>query len=853
MAIALRTALLLFSILLTTFSNFAHAQQSAIINSVNGSILVSAPMGDVEFSVFNSTSTIAITGILSSIVATQLNVAENQVITAQQTSNLQMAILSNSLITNASLNTISQTQSIGLSQVGSRATASVSQLRTDSSTSLMSTFASASSATSSSILAISQLQSTAMRSLSSNLTQAMSLATAGNQATQSSLLTSLNLVTAQAAANISQLRADASAALSSALFSVRSTTSSLGQNITSGLSRNAAQITNLNSTQIILVYQLRRNLNCQSQFLEYNATSDSCYSTNVQLLPNDNVTFPCTTSGVLTYNSGTNVVSLCSSKTDIPQQLVPAAVGTQQNPAMSCGDIYGQGMPNQYYFVGSPYRRVFCRNGVTSWQPPFDILGNPFAAFTYDIDTSDTQGGVATTPAGTPLTYQSGRVGNSAAFVGNSTQFINASIPGTFWTNAWTVAGWFRFTTVNRGGTANDNAVLGSFGATLTNLALHLGERTGRVQFGFFGNDLLGTIPLAAGVWTHIVWTYDGSATKSIYVNGQFDTSQIGADFAGVSALTYIGAYGFSPLSFMAGNMDDLLIFSKTLSPAQVFTLFSSYRRGLSDDILTCTNIQTRTFPNWFYTFPGSGNPPTVYCASGIAGYFAPIDIPGLMPLNYFPFNGNAADALSTLVLTPRGTISYVSLAKQGSCAVFDGATTFFIYPGISPFVFQYGFSVAAWVLFNAVNRGAGSSLDNSVFGAGNTVGTNSLALHLGERQSTVIFAYYANDVQTGPILTANTWYHIVWTGQVNGCRSIYVNGQAQPLIPTGSALTGTSFNSGLVAGCGVPFQGAAGMQTLVGAYTFNSVSRMSGRIDELQVFSNALSPSDVAQLYAYS
>jgi len=350
------------------------------------------------------------------------------------------------------------------------------------------------------------------------------------------------------------------------------------------------------------------------------------------------------------------------------------------------------------------------------------------------------------------------------------------------------------------------------------------------------------------------VWTYDGSATKSIYVNGQFDTSQSGADFVGQGNFTYIGAYGFNgPLSFMAGNMDDLLIFSKTLSAAQVFTLFSNYRYGLSDDILSCANIQTKTFPNWFYTFPGSGDPPTVSCASGIAGYFAPIDIPGLMPLSYFPFNGNAADALSTVVLSPRGTISYVSLAKQGSCAVFDGSTTYYVYPGISPFVYQYGFSVSAWVLFNATTRGAGSTNDNSVFGAGNPVGVNSQALHLGERQSTVLFAYYANDLQTGPILTNNTWYHIVWTSQANGCRSIYVNGQAQPLVPSGSATSGTSYNSGLVAGCGFPFQSAAGMLTVVGAYTFNTAARMNGRIDELQVFSTALSAADVAQLYKYS
>ena len=62
-----------------------------------------------------------------------------------------------------------------------------------------------------------------------------------------------------------------------------------------------------------------------------------------------------------------------------------------------------------------------------------------------------------------------------------------ARIPDSFFQGAFTVTAWIYLLSVNKG---NDNGVVGHGTSGTTDKALHMGERSAGIYFGFFGDDL---------------------------------------------------------------------------------------------------------------------------------------------------------------------------------------------------------------------------------------------------------------------------------------------------------------------------------------------------------------------------
>ena len=85
-------------------------------------------------------------------------------------------------------------------------------------------------------------------------------------------------------------------------------------------------------------------------------------------------------------------------------------------------------------------------------------------------------------------------------------------------------------------------------------------------------NDLTNNVTLVAGVWAHIVATYDG-ATKRLYVNGVLNGTQTVAYFPAKDVNVRFGA-GIGGVGAienpLTGELDEAAIYSKTLSAQQV-------------------------------------------------------------------------------------------------------------------------------------------------------------------------------------------------------------------------------------------------------------------------------------------
>jgi hypothetical protein len=171
-------------------------------------------------------------------------------------------------------------------------------------------------------------------------------------------------------------------------------------------------------------------------------------------------------------------------------------------------------------------------------------------------------------------TYNASNKGSLALSGGafNTTYISAYSIPDSFWNAAsWTVSAWVKLNVVNTGG-SNDNAIVGHGSISSTNNLLHLGERTARVHFGMYSNDLTGTIPLSTNTFYNIVWTYNyTSALKQIYVNSVFDTSGGTVTYSGTGTNTRIGSYSLGAFGLcLNGNIYNIQAYNKVLSATEV-------------------------------------------------------------------------------------------------------------------------------------------------------------------------------------------------------------------------------------------------------------------------------------------
>ena len=203
-------------------------------------------------------------------------------------------------------------------------------------------------------------------------------------------------------------------------------------------------------------------------------------------------------------------------------------------------------------------------SGSTTWT---DLSGN-----NYNGTLSGSTIPTFSTSSGGSLSFPGGSLNNS--------YISEYSIPDSFWNSgSWSVSAWVKFNNVSAGGT-NDNAIVGH-GFSFTNSLLHLGERTARVQYGLYSNDLLGTIPLSSNTFYNIVWTFNyTTALKQIYVNSTFDTSGGTVRYAGSGSNTQIGSYPSSSTfgRSLNGNLYNIQFYNKVLTQQEVLQNYNAQK-----------------------------------------------------------------------------------------------------------------------------------------------------------------------------------------------------------------------------------------------------------------------------------
>lgn len=221
--------------------------------------------------------------------------------------------------------------------------------------------------------------------------------------------------------------------------------------------------------------------------------------------------------------------------------------------------------------------------------------------------------GVFTNLDGSAPLYTAGEVGEAWHFDGTNTEVIINTNACNFGTNDFTVEFWiqtigsdemavmekrpvcdstFGFWSIRMGPSAPLNQTGGQIGLELS---------TDNHQLYSF---VVSTNHINDGLWHHVAFVRD-EAELDVFIDGQFDSFALDSDIAYISnSVPFVMGQsicqccdGTKPF---AGNLDEVTVFQRSLSPAEIFDIWNAGRAGKR----TTTSI----FPNINYIIDGKTN-----------------------------------------------------------------------------------------------------------------------------------------------------------------------------------------------------------------------------------------------------
>ena len=380
----------------------------------------------------------------------------------------------------------------------------------------------------------------------------------------------------------------------------------------------------------------------------------------------------------------------------------------------------------------------------------------------------------------TKPTWVPGKRGGALSFDGSSgyVKLTKSVIPS----GDWTVSAWI-----------NSNKI-GSLNTIFSNdyQILRL-ETTGTIGvFDNGSNGTLGNLQIKNNTWYHVVWTYVGSTKlNGIYINGVLDKSGGNTVATYTANVPNIGAY-YSPSIYFSGKIDDVRIYSRALSAAEILTL---YKSG--------SEVVDKIQP--------------VRLNKGLVGYW-PFDGNTIVN-NVADLSGNGNNGL----LQPTNATSSMKVAgKIGQGLKFDGTTQYVSNTLSLPAANASG---CAWFKSNNV------ATDQSIFSQGTN---NNFRMRIS---GSFLYAYVGQDGGgtkstdgTRAGLSSNVWTHscMVFDGST---LKLYINGVFKQSVSAVTTLGTSALGFG------------------IGAYQLSS-SKFNGLIDDVRIYSRALNPAEVKALY---
>lgn len=425
------------------------------------------------------------------------------------------------------------------------------------------------------------------------------------------------------------------------------------------------------------------------------------------------------------------------------------------------------------------------------------------ALYQLDGNTNDTAGSHNSTASN--VTYSTGKFGQCAVFNGSS-QYITTGVDSSdiSMTNT-SFSCWVNFTATS--GTIMDNG-----GATSTGRGLILETGSGYIVWqqanGTSGQSTAITSASNSyndGNWHHVVGTIDSNRVMKLYIDGNVESSTPTANSSASSPLytLEIGRRASLNSQYFNGSIDQVRIYDKSLS---------------SDEVSILYNETTSTASNTNVLGEGSG-------------------------LALYTLDYDASDAGGNY----DGTATDVTFGVDGQInygASFNGTSSKITLPTGSPFNDSNTIkSISGWIKPDTLTdrvylySHSSSTNANDYFYVGYLGDLNRIYVAVRDGSSSNQNNRYAN------VTLNSNWNHIV--AQLNGSTvEIWLNGVKQTVNDTisGSATSSSwidypTYDSAVVASIGIQR-----------AYDPNY---SNGLIDQVRIFSKALSSSEISTLYA--
>lgn len=359
-----------------------------------------------------------------------------------------------------------------------------------------------------------------------------------------------------------------------------------------------------------------------------------------------------------------------------------------------------------------------------------------------------------------------------------------------------------------------------SYGILGQNIANSFGIRVqsgGSIAVYYPGVSIAVTNPgaITPGSWHLVVYSRSGpgSGQNAIYIDGVLQSlaTNAGNNFIDNANTKWIGQRGNST-EFFKGSIDDVRLYNRALSAAEVKQLYNEGGSKLND---SSVNLQSGTSLNQgligLWTFDGTDVSDKVYDRSGSGNN------------GYLVGNNNATSSRKTI-------------GKLGQGFRFGGANTGGIDIGASSALTPNRVTVSAWI--NAkqpqtwgYNYIYSNTRDNCA------TGLNGISL--GVVVGGVLRSQFCNNgsiynVTSSVPIATSTWTHVAFT--YDGARMTqYING-----TPNGTRT--------LTVDPGTP----ASFDTYIGSMGFNggTTYTFNGSLDDIRVYNRALSDAEVKQLY---
>jgi hypothetical protein len=432
-----------------------------------------------------------------------------------------------------------------------------------------------------------------------------------------------------------------------------------------------------------------------------------------------------------------------------------------------------------------------------------------------NVGDASGQGNSGALQSFTSTTTVLGRLGQGLFFNGSTNYVRRAAAVAT--TYPLTISAWIKKDTVGTAG-----LVAGIFDSTQANWYGHyiFINANATVSAGSATNNVSATsttvATIKAGQWHHVVAVFNTATDRTVYLDGGNSVQDTTSNTPTGLNNTVVGATGkSSPDNFFNGTIDDVRVYSRALTAAEVLRL---YHIGATTQVnipmTGNSNLTSGLIGNWTFDGPRLLQNVTDSSASGNTGFLKNFTSTTTLP-------GKIGQALNF-----DGVNDYVTM---GDVAAVDAATNL---------------SACAWVFHNTITT------DDQIIGKNNgtTDGFMLFRDDVGATSArTDTYSIEADDsADTDSVRlegatgasSLSAWTHVCATfaaGNVTGLR-LYVNGAEDANSPVSVSAVGAI--------------DAGANPLVIGIQSDAATGPFDGRIDDVRVYTRVLSAAEILRLY---